>query len=108
MPGYHPRIHLYRLDAAGAAELVRSIVLKDPQGRPVSGLPNKSFGSTCETPYALDGSIVALDPDGDGIADYDESGIDAEGLVALKDGSFWVSDEYGPHMVHFDASGREI
>lgn len=108
MPGYHPRIHLYRLDAAGAAELVRSIVLKDPQGRPVTGLPNKSFGSTGETPYALDGSIVALDPDGDGIAGYDESGIDAEGLVALKDGSFWVSDEYGPHMVHFDASGREI
>ena len=108
MPAYHPRIHLYRLNSQGAAELVDSILLKDPKGRPVTGLPNRSFGSTGETPYALDGSVVALDPDGDGIAGYDESGIDSEGLVALKDGSFWVSDEYGPHMVHFAADGREI
>jgi len=108
MPAYNPRIHLYRLTSSGAVELVDSIVLKDPKGRPVTGLPNKGYGSTGETPYALDGSVVTLDPDGDGIAGYDESGIDPEGLVALKDGSFWVSDEYGPHMVHFDASGREI
>lgn len=108
MPGYHPRIHLYRLTGSGAIELVDAIVLKDPKGRPVTGLPNKNYGSTGETPYAMDGSIVTLDPDGDGIGGYDESGIDSEGLVALKDGSFWVSDEYGPHMVHFDASGREI
>jgi hypothetical protein len=107
-PAYNPHIRLYRLNSTGAAELVDTIVLKDPQGRPVTGLPNKNYGSTGETPYALDGSIVTLDPDGDGIAGYDESGIDSEGLVALKDGSFWVSDEYGPHMVHFDARGREI
>ncbi|WP_231908910.1 esterase-like activity of phytase family protein [Marinomonas sp. TW1] len=28
--------------------------------------------------------------------------------MALKDGTFWVSDEYGPHMVHYDANGVEI
>lgn len=71
-------------------------------------MPNKNFGSTGETPYMLDGSVVALDPDGDGINGYDESGLDSEGLVAMKDGTFWVSDEYGPHIVHFDASGKEI
>lgn len=108
VPSYHPRIQLYRLNSSGAAELLDTLELKDLKGRPVTGLPNKGFGATGETPYALDGSIVALDPDGDGLAGYDESGIDSEGLVALRDGSFWVSDEYGPHMVHFDASGREI
>ena len=38
----------------------------------------------------------------------DNFGLDGEGLVALKDGTFWVSDEYGPHIVHFDATGKEI
>lgn len=39
---------------------------------------------------------------------YDPKGIDPEGLVVLEDGSFWVSDEYGPHLIHFDANGRVL
>jgi hypothetical protein len=108
VPDYTPRIGEFRMLPGGRVELVRTILLKDPTGRPITGLPNASFGSTGETPYALDGSIVALDPDGDGIPGFDESGLDGEGLVALRDGSFWVSDEYGPHIVHFDAQGVEI
>ena len=107
-PDYTPRIGLFKLDSKGDVQLVRSILLRDPTGRPITGLPNNSFGSTGETPYMLDGSVVSLDPDGDGIAGYDESGLDPEGLVAMDDGSFWVSDEYGPHMVHFGADGKEI
>ncbi|MBX3654112.1 MAG: esterase-like activity of phytase family protein [Ramlibacter sp.] len=108
MPDYTPRIGLFKLTSEGKAELVSTILLKDPKGRAITGLPNKNFGSTGETPYNLDGSVVQLDPDGDGIKGYDESGLDSEGLVAMKDGSFWVSDEYGPHIVHFDATGKEI
>ena len=26
----------------------------------------------------------------------------------LNDGSFWISDEYGPHLVHYDSEGLEI
>ncbi|MFG1790959.1 esterase-like activity of phytase family protein [Nocardia sp. NPDC049149] len=37
-----------------------------------------------------------------------DHGLDPEGLVALPDGTFWVSDEYGPFLVHFDAKGGEI
>lgn len=107
-PDYTPRIHLYKLTSMGGTELVSSMLLKDPKGRNITGLPNKNFGSTGETPYMLDGSVVSFDPDGDGIKGYDESGLDPEGLVALRDGSFWTSDEYGPHMVHFDATGKEI
>ena len=107
-PSYTPRIGLFRLTSEGKAELVETILLKDPKGRAITGLPNKNFGGTGETPYHLDGSVVALDPDGDGVAGFDESGLDSEGLVALKDGTFWISDEYGPHIVHFDATGKEI
>ena len=37
-----------------------------------------------------------------------EYGLDPEGLVALKDGTFWVSDEYGPHIIHYSADGVEL
>lgn len=107
-PEYTPRIGEFRLDADGGVEQVRTILLKDPYGRPITGLPNAGFGSTGETPYMLDGSVVDLDPDHDGVPGYDESGLDGEGLVALRDGGFWVSDEYGPHIVRFDENGTEI
>lgn len=107
-PDYTPRLGLFKLNALGQVELVKTIVLRDGSGRPISGLPNKSFGSTGETPYLLSGGVVAVDPDGDGQAGFDESGLDAEGLVAMKDGTFWISDEYGPHIVQFNADGREI
>ena len=38
----------------------------------------------------------------------DPYGYDSEGLVALPDGTFWVSDEYGPYITHFDANGYEL
>src|SRR6202012_2127198 len=47
---------------------------------------------------ATTGVPVANDPDG----------YDSEGLVALPDGTFWVSDEYGPYITHFDANGYEL
>src|SRR5262249_43090829 len=38
----------------------------------------------------------------------DPYGYDSEGLVAMPDGSFWVSDEYGPYITHFNANGYEL
>ena len=38
----------------------------------------------------------------------DPDGLDTEGLVAMKDGSFWISDEYGPWLVHVNAQGKII
>lgn len=108
VPEFNPSIGLFKLDSDGKAKLVKTITLKDPSGRPITGLPNKNYGSTGETPYALGGGTVTLDPDGDGVAGYEESGLDPEGLVAMADGTFWVSDEYGPHIVHFAADGKEI
>lgn len=34
--------------------------------------------------------------------------IDLEGLVRLRDGSYWISDEYGPYVYHFSKSGEML
>ncbi len=34
--------------------------------------------------------------------------LDLEGLVRLRDGSFWISDEYGPYIYHFSKNGQLV
>lgn len=111
---YTPRIGHFEVTADGTIKLLDTILLKRPDGTAITGLPNSSaLGGTGETPYHADGSPVLEDDSKPYDADtnpikLDDYGLDPEGLVAMKDGSFWISDEYGPHMVHFDASGKEI
>lgn len=117
-PDYTPRIGLFELQANGDVKKLADILLKDTDGNPITGLPNSSaLGGTGETPYAVndDGSVEVIREDMSQPYDettnpikLDDFGLDGEGLVALSDGTFWVSDEYGPHIVHFDASGKEI
>ena len=99
-PTYTPRIGLFELQANGTIAKIKEILLKNPQGQTISGLPNLHFGASKEIAYDQQGCVLTQG--------NDEFGLDSEGLVALKDGSFWVSDEYGPHIVHFDADGVEI
>lgn len=113
-PDYTPRIGLFEVNAYGNVNLIKTILLKKPDGAPISGLPNSSdLGGTGETPYDSMGQPITqqtnlpYDAKNNPIR-LDDYGLDGEGLVALKDGSFWVSDEYGPHIVHFDKNGVEI
>ncbi|WP_228257139.1 esterase-like activity of phytase family protein [Acinetobacter sp. WCHAc060025] len=99
-PSYTPKIGLFQLHENGTIEKIKEILLKDPTGRNITGLPNQHFGATKEIAYDQHGQVLELGTD--------EYGLDSEGLVALRDGTFWVSDEYGPHIVHFDANGIEI
>lgn len=113
-PDYTPRIGLFEVQPEGVITQVGNILLKRPDGTEITGLPNSSaLGGTGETPYHADGKPILVDDS----LPYDEAtnpfrlddfGLDGEGLVALSDGSFWISDEYGPHIVHFDSNGREI
>ncbi len=99
VPNYTPRIGHFRLTNDGKVEKISEILLKNPAGQPVSGRPNPvGKGATGEIPYDLNDNVLA----------YDDFGIDSEGLVAMKDGTFWVSDEYGPHIAHYKADGTEI
>jgi len=34
--------------------------------------------------------------------------FDSEGVGVAPDGTFWISDEYGPHIFQFDQTGRQI
>ncbi len=113
-PDYTPRIGLFEVMGDGSVELRKTILLKDRNGHLISGLPNSSsLGGTGETPYNADGSPVLVAPGlpYDEVTNpikLDDYGLDGEGLVALTDGTFWVSDEYGPHIVHYNAEGIEI
>jgi hypothetical protein len=34
--------------------------------------------------------------------------LDSEGIALAPDGTFWISDEYGPHILQFDQTGKQI
>lgn len=95
VPGYAPRIGLFRLKDS-VLTLERTVELKHGSGTPLTGLPNlPGQGGTGEVPLDSLGKTLP----------YDSTGIDSEDLAALDDGSFWVTDEYGPSLLHIDPSG---
>lgn len=94
-PGYAPTIGEFRW-RGGSLEAVRRVALHLPDGRPLSGLPApKGLGASGEVAHGVDGAELAPD----------SNGVDTEGLVALPDGSFWVSEEYGPTLLHVGPDG---
>ncbi|WP_345647579.1 esterase-like activity of phytase family protein [Streptomyces tremellae] len=105
VPGFTPQIGEFTL-VGGKAELVGKVTLKGPKrlgGTPYSGRPPHDTDEVIDDVAATNAHggtpvPVAADP----------NGYDSEGLVALPDGTFWVSDEYGPYITHFDARGYEI
>jgi hypothetical protein len=96
-----PNVHLTYLD---------SILVTDPAGQLLTGLdadadpPYLSFAGFPELPSAT--------YMGDGFGGNGTGGtrvvLDSEGLVLASDGSFWISDEYGPYVYHFSAAGQMI
>lgn len=114
VPNYTPRIGLFEVEDNGHIRQVDTILLRRPDGQPITGLPNSpALGGTGETPYHVDGKPILMDDSKPynkvtNPIKVDDYGLDSEGLVAMKDGTFWVSDEYGPHIVHYDSNGVEI
>ncbi|MGH7631013.1 MAG: esterase-like activity of phytase family protein [Gemmatimonadales bacterium] len=101
VPSFAPRIGRFRLEN-GVFVLRDTIILTTPDGSPLTGFPQPAGpGSTSERAVALDGTLL-------GRGGYDPNGFDAEGLALMPDGSFWVSDEYGPYLLHVDPAGREL
>ncbi|KAI9792900.1 MAG: hypothetical protein M1835_007579 [Candelina submexicana] len=86
-----------------------TILFSGPDGTPTTGLDADASGFLSypgfpELPVA---TFV-----GDGFGGSGPGGkrisIDAEGLVLNSDGSFWVSDEYGPYVYRFDPRGKMV
>lgn len=98
LPTFTPQIGKFRLDG-DSLRLIQMIGLKTSTGKPLSGLPNPAGeGATGEIAVGVGNAPLGTDPEG----------IDSEGLALAPDGSFWIGDEYGPHIVHFDRAGRTI
>jgi hypothetical protein len=93
---FDPAIGKFRFTGTKAV-LENVIPLRAGNGTPYSGLVNGQ-ANTGETIVDLNGNVLPSDPDG----------YDSEGLVAMRDGTFWVSDEYGPFITHFDRNGRQL
>lgn len=99
VPNFTPTIMHFKINAQGNIEVIKYIKLKNPSGQPISGRPNPvGMGSTGETAYDVAGNVLPTD----------NYGLDSESIVAAADGTFWVSDEYGPHIVHYNADGVEL
>ena len=96
VPRFVPHIGTFRLEGEVLTRIA-VIEMKDSSGHTLTGLPNATHhGDSVEK--AVDGNGNPLGPD--------VNGVDPEGLVALDDGTFWVSDEYGPYLLHLDSTGK--
>ncbi|MCS7266986.1 MAG: esterase-like activity of phytase family protein [Geminicoccaceae bacterium] len=97
VPDYSPTIYRIAVEGSGF-RLLEAIPITDQRGRPVSGLPNPLTKATTEVPFDARGR--RLDPRA--------SAIDAEGIVELADGTFWIGEENAPSILRVGRDGRVI
>ncbi|KAI4717773.1 outer membrane autotransporter [Aureobasidium sp. EXF-10727] len=87
-----------------------TIRFTDPKGTPVTGLDPDATGPYLQFSGFPD--LPAATYTGDGFGNNGTGGhrvsVDSEGLVLNSDGSFWVSDEYGPYIYKFSATGKML
>lgn len=102
VPTFAPEEVTFTIDPANLqGETVSALVLKDAEGKPVTGLPLGAgmIGLTSEIALNL-----ALHDVG-----TDKNGLDTESIRRSGDGKYyWISDEYGPFIVKVEASTGKI
>jgi hypothetical protein len=96
VPDFTPLIlHVQASD--GTLEILDAIPIVNTAGEPVTGLSNleesdeEPFDFAAETPL-----------------DYNQDGLDVEGLVRTSAGEFWLAEEYRPSLVKVDATGKVL
>lgn len=93
-PSFAPSIIKYTLDDENVT--VKEVIsLKDRCGKPISGISNP-LSTFTELAYDINGNEIAYDP----------NGVDTEAIAALSDGTFWLSEEYAPSLIHVAADGK--
>ncbi len=75
-------------------KILKKIQIKDRNGNQVSGISNEGT----EKAFDIQGNVIP----------YDANGLDAEALVRLSDGSFWIAEEYGASLLHIAFDGKII
>jgi len=88
-----------------------TILFTDPQGTPLSGL-DANINGPYKTFSGFGTDVPSVNYTGDGFGNAGPGGnrvvMDSEGLVLANDGSFWISDEYGPYIYHFGLNGKML
>lgn len=97
VPSFSPTIYTFKADSNGV-HLIDAVQIKDQDGQVVSGLSNPLINTDTELAYDKNGSEIPLDP----------NGLDVESMLRLRDGSFWVSEEYAPSLVHIASTGEVL
>ena len=77
-----------------AFTLTGTLPLRTADGRPVSGRPN-----------GLGNDPLVFDPEGRAGIDPHVDGVDTEGLVRTRAGTFWLAEEYRPSLLAADGDG---
>jgi hypothetical protein len=96
LPDYTVSIFEVKLDPAAKAFAVTKVLpLKTRGGKPVSGLTNPLKTAKTDIPRDGAGKRLAQDP----------NAIDAEGLVRLADGRFFIGEENATGIVEISADG---
>lgn len=94
--GFDPVIVHVRA-ADGALTILDAHPILTQSGKPVTGLSN--FEKIDLTPYDFSGQTAL---------DFNQNGLDTEGLVRTTQGDFWLVDEYSPSLIHVDATGKVV
>ena len=96
LPEFSPAIVFLRANLKSKElSVVAEIKLKKNDGAPLTGLPNTRLE---ENPTDVFGLYYSVD----------QQGLDIEGLTFDGEGGWWVADEYGPSLVHFNEEGKMI
>lgn len=95
-PDYNVSIYQVTLDPATKTFAVTGVIpLKTPKGKPISGLTNPLTVAKTDKPRDGAGAALRQDP----------NSIDAEGLVRLPDGRFFIGEENATGIVEISADG---
>jgi len=97
IPAFTPSIRRFKLVGYEAVPQGGAITLKAPDGTPYTGRFNTA-NPGLDQGFDINGVLLPTDV----------NGFDSEGFVALADGTFWVSDEYGPFITQSDATGVDL
>ncbi len=101
-PTFTPAIYKIQLTKNASGEygykILEEIPLKNASGNNITGLTNGLETTDTEVSVGVSGDQI----------DFDNEGLDTEALVRLNDGSYWLTDEYGPSLIHVAADGQII
>jgi hypothetical protein len=92
-----PAIYKFSI-GSGADNIVLedTILLKDANADPITGIANITMRDANIKNYTVYGEEIPFDP----------SGINPKAIVGFSDGSFWIGEDYSASLIHVNSEGK--